>query len=118
MVYVVTRYPYARPSGAGSPFRARGALHVLLASLSLLLLLIGAAFGGGGHGLSFAAVALFAGIVLLTTIAVMVGWGTWASRRLGGGLSGDTSGAWCVLVELAVLTLAPPLAGPAARIAL
>ena len=53
---------------------------------------------------------LLAGLLAIVSLGVAVAWAWWASRRLGGGLTGDTYGAANELVELAVLALAPPLA--------
>ncbi|HKD75037.1 MAG TPA: adenosylcobinamide-GDP ribazoletransferase, partial [Ktedonobacterales bacterium] len=46
-----------------------------------------------------------------STLALLItlGWTRWASRRLGGVLTGDTYGALNELVELAVLFAAPIL---------
>jgi adenosylcobinamide-GDP ribazoletransferase len=110
MVYAVTRYPYARTAGAGAPFRSRRVGHLLVASLlTLALLIFGAIIVGSrviGLGASFA----LAGLLLVVALLVALGWLVWASRRLGGGLTGDTYGAACVLVELGVIVLTPPMA--------
>ena len=116
MVYAVTRYPYARTSGAGSPFQTRTGSHLILASGSLLVLLAGIALAVGSHRLTIAAIFMLTGLLLVVALLTLLGWLAWASRRLGGGLTGDTYGAACVLVESAVLVLAPPLVGLAARL--
>jgi len=116
MVYAVTRYPYARAAGAGAPFRNRGGLHFLLASIVMLILLATSALVIGGSVSAIDAMFLLAGLLLVAALLVLLGWLAWASRRLGGGLTGDTYGAACVLVELAVLVLAPPLAMLAVRL--
>ena len=116
MVYAVARYPYARASGAGAPFRSRGASHFVLASVSMLVLLACDALVAGSHWLTIAAMVVLAGLLLVAAQFTLFGWLAWAARRLGGGLTGDTYGAACVLVELAVLILAPPLAGLAVQL--
>lgn len=117
MVYAVTRYRYARDSGAGAPFRSRGAIHLILASGSLLILLAGVAFAvGGSLRMSMAASFILTEALLLAALIVLFIWLAWASRRLGGALTGDTYGAACVLLELTVLVLAPPLASLAMRL--
>lgn len=117
MVYAVTRYRYARDSGVGAPFRNRGAIHLILASGSLLILLAGVAFAvGGSLRMSMAASFILTEALLLAALIVLFIWLAWASRRLGGGLTGDTYGAACVLLELTVLLLAPPLASLALRL--
>jgi adenosylcobinamide-GDP ribazoletransferase len=117
MVYAVTRYRYARDSGAGAPFRGRSAIHLILASGSLLILLAGVAFAvGSSLRMSMAASFIVTEALLLAALIVLFIWLAWASRRLGGGLTGDTYGAACVLLELTVLVLAPPLASLAMRL--
>jgi cobalamin 5'-phosphate synthase/cobalamin synthase len=116
MVYAVARYPYARASGAGAPFRSRGVSHFVLASVSMLVLLACEALVAGSHWLTIATMVVLAGLLLVAAQFTLFGWLAWAARRLGGGLTGDTYGAACVLVELAVLILAPPLAGLAMQL--
>ena len=117
MVYAVTRYRYARDAGAGAPFRGRGAIHLILASVSLLILLAGVAFAvGSSLRMSMAASFILTEALLLAALLVLFAWLAWASRRLGGGLTGDTYGAACVLLELTTLVLAPPLANLAIRL--
>ncbi len=99
MVLAIVRYPYARASGTGSTFHARprhlaGATLVLAAVLAL-----------AGVALHRAPAPIFAFMGI--TVAVTLAWSTWASRRLGGGLTGDTYGALNELVELAVLLCVP-----------
>ncbi len=110
MVYAVTRYPYARAAGAGAPFRSRSGFHLILASILMVVLLAASAFVIGSQIQAITAAVLLAGLLFVTGLLVLLGWLAWASHRLGGGLTGDTYGAACVLVELAVLALAPPLA--------
>jgi adenosylcobinamide-GDP ribazoletransferase len=116
MVYAVTRYPYARAAGAGAPFRNRGVRQLILASFVMLLLLAASALIIGSRGSGMGASLTLTVLLLVAALLVLLGWLAWASRRLGGGLTGDTYGAACVLVELAVLVLAPPLALLAIRL--
>jgi len=116
MVYAVTRYPYARAAGAGAPFRSRGNSHLILASIIMLLLLAASALMIGSRGSEIGALLTLTVLLLVTALLVLLGWLAWASRRLGGGLTGDTYGAACVLGELAVLVCVPPLAELALRI--
>lgn len=110
MVYAVTRYRYARSEGVGTPFRGSGMSQLILATMSLLLLLASNALAAGSQNLTVVMMFALAGMLLLAALITLFAWLRWASRRLGGGLTGDTYGAACVLVELAVLVLAPPLA--------
>ena len=109
MVYAVARFPYARAAGTGTPFQApRLTRYLALATLGACLLLL--AICGLGSGAELHARLALGGMLALVTVGVTLGWTRWASRRLGGGLTGDTYGALNELVELAVLALAPPLA--------
>ncbi len=114
MVYAVTRFPYARQQGLGSSFQRKSGYLIAATALALALLAIAATVAtllrGGVEKLP-AETATLAGLLALT--ALLVTWATtaWASRRLGGGLTGDTYGAVNELVELAVLAFAPALAG-------
>ncbi|HEY7342068.1 MAG TPA: adenosylcobinamide-GDP ribazoletransferase [Ktedonobacterales bacterium] len=116
MVYAVTRYPYARAAGAGAPFRNRGISQLAPASIILLLLLAASALVIGSRGSGIGTTLPLTASLLVVAWLVLLGWLAWASRRLGGGLTGDTYGAACVLVELTVLVLAQPLATLAARL--
>lgn len=107
IVYAVTRYRYARPAGLGALFRSRPA-HLLGASLVALVLLV--ATGAGVVAVAGAGAAVVLAALVVAAFVVTLCWCVWASRRLGGGLTGDTYGALNELVELAVLLLAPPLA--------
>jgi adenosylcobinamide-GDP ribazoletransferase len=107
MVWLITLFPYARARGAGSGFRS-GPVRLASASgvaLSLLGALAVIAPGGtlGRHAL---ALAMLGAVGLATALL----WALWASRRLGGGLTGDTYGAASELVEVAILALAPLVA--------
>ncbi|HLY31835.1 MAG TPA: adenosylcobinamide-GDP ribazoletransferase, partial [Ktedonobacterales bacterium] len=134
MVYAVTRYPYARASGVGAPFRGsdgtvvNGARRLALATLLTatlgllvtLLALLASILRLEPHGVTLAVtpdvggvvlagILLLAGLWLIGTL-ITLGWSYWAARRLGGGLTGDTYGALNELVELGVLVCATPLA--------
>lgn len=115
MVYAVTRYSYARSSGAGAPFRSRHFSQLVLASVAMVVLLVAGALVIGNYATSIPTLLVLAGLLLVATLVTLLAWLAWASRRLGGGLTGDTYGAACVLMELTVLVLAPPLAGLAAH---
>ena len=83
-------FPYARPGAATPAFAARPNLVVLLGGLVLVLVL--------GWFISPMA---FAFVPSAIAVSLLLGW--WASRRLGGGLTGDVFGGLIVTVE--VLTL-------------
>ncbi|MGO8949817.1 MAG: adenosylcobinamide-GDP ribazoletransferase [Ktedonobacterales bacterium] len=115
MVYAVTRFPYARQQGLGSAFQRKSGY--LLAATAVAISLLGVAAGvvallvRGGAQRPATEVAELAGLLALTALLVTLAFTAWASRRLGGGLTGDTYGAVNELVELAVLAFAPALAG-------
>jgi adenosylcobinamide-GDP ribazoletransferase len=108
IVYAVTRFPYARQQGLGSLFQ--GDSRYLIAAtgiaLALLALITGVATLVLGSG-SLAGIALLLALLAAVALLVTAGSTIWASRRLGGGLTGDTFGAVNELVEVAVLALAP-----------
>jgi adenosylcobinamide-GDP ribazoletransferase len=114
IVFALARYPYARQEGLGSAFpqakdyliAATGIAFALLLLLALVVALL------GEMRLLQAAVLMV--LLVVASLAVTLAWCTWASRRLGG-LTGDTYGAVCELVELAALLLAPPAALLAAQ---
>lgn len=113
MVYAVVGYPYARATGAGSGFRG-DRRHLAAATLLALIALTAALWlSNVSIGVvAWHAVALRAALgAILACLAAVVSaaWCRWASRRLGGGLTGDTYGALNELVELAVLLAVPPL---------
>lgn len=86
MVYAITRYPYARPSGGlGNCLKQAGAFQFIAASITLLLTCIGLA---GLHGLVIILVILLATMIITRTIY----------KRLGG-MTGDTYGATGELIE-------------------
>lgn len=108
IVYAVTRYRYARSRGLGAHFQARTA-HLLAAS-ALALALLGVVWRGFAVGTDrYGTTALLLTLLAVAAVVVTFCWSAWASRRLGGGLTGDTYGALNELAEVAVLTLAPPL---------
>jgi adenosylcobinamide-GDP ribazoletransferase len=119
IVYAVTRFPYARQQGLGSLFQrksgyliaATGAALALLAVITAVATLMMGSFSLTGTALLLA---LLATVALLVTIIGCV----WASRRLGGGLTGDIYGAVSELVEMAVLALAPLLSELTRHVAL
>lgn len=93
MVLAAWWFPYARASGMGGIFRkGLGRRQVLFAS-AFALGILGA--------LAFASPLALAGVV----VAPLIAWaaGAFASRKLGGGITGDIYGATCELSELAIL---------------
>ena len=90
MVLAAWYFPSARPGGTGAYFRdGLGRWETALASgIAVMLLAL-----DGWRGV------LLGGVVLV----VVFGGGHWASRRLGGGLTGDVYGALCELTELLCL---------------
>jgi adenosylcobinamide-GDP ribazoletransferase len=112
MVYAVVRFPYQRVAGLGGAFR--GSLrHLVAASVWGGALLIGTSMvvvhepkiGG-----------VVSALLLLLTALVTAGWTQWASRRLDGGLTGDTYGALNELVTLVTLVAMPGLLSISARV--
>lgn len=95
MVLAANFFPYARREGMGGYFRqGLGWPQVLAATLTLIAVL--ALLDSPLHGLSLAVGALLS--------MGSVGW--WASRRLGGGITGDVYGAINECVEIACLLIA------------
>jgi cobalamin synthase len=107
MVWVITLYPYARAQGAGSAFRSDRARLALATSMAAAILGALAALDPWG---TLAQRVVTITMVSFLGLVVALLWAHWASRRLGGGLTGDTYGATNELVELAVLALAPAAA--------
>jgi len=99
IVTVTFTFPYARPEGSGRAFKdAVRPIHVAVAGLIVGL---AALLAAGWAGLALAALA--------TVLALLVG--RWCAGRLGG-LTGDTYGASCELVEMTTwLILGLHLAG-------
>jgi adenosylcobinamide-GDP ribazoletransferase len=90
MVYAILRFPSARNEGLGHAVRGR--------------------IGWGAFGVGSAATILYTGLIggLPGLVAVVLAWaaaeliGRWWTRDLGG-LTGDTYGALCELIEVVVL---------------
>jgi len=92
MTLAVALFPNARPGGIGAYFRNRlGRAQLIIATVIPLA----AALALGWRGV----------VALAASFVVMLLFGRWASKRLGGGLTGDTYGAICELVELVCLIL-------------
>jgi adenosylcobinamide-GDP ribazoletransferase len=107
MVWLVTLFPYRRAHGAGAGFRASGARLIGASGVALTLLAALVALAPWGtlpqRALTFA-------LLGASGLGVALLWALWASRRLGGGLTGDTYGAANELVEVAIMALAPVVA--------
>ena len=94
MVIAACMFPYARASGVGAYFRTGfGCWQIAIASITALLMVLAI-----GIVIDFRAALAMPVMILLVR-----GIGSWAVRRLGGGLTGDVYGALCELVELATL---------------
>lgn len=104
MVWLITLFPYARARGAGSGFRGDPARLAIASGVALALLGALAAFWCGGM---LGRHALVLTLLSALGLAVALLWALWASRRLAGGLTGDTYGAANELVEVAILALTP-----------
>lgn len=93
MVVAAFHFPYARSSGMGAYFRDGLGWPQVLGAAALTLVIC------------LAVVQQMLGTVLVfvfsTAFALLMG--TWAARRLGGGLTGDIYGALCELTELVCL---------------
>jgi adenosylcobinamide-GDP ribazoletransferase len=90
MVLAVASFRYGRAAGLGSYFRAGfGRLQLVFASLCAVAI-----------ALAFGWPALLVIIVPPVTVTAA---GSWATHRLGGGLTGDVYGALCELTELMCL---------------
>ncbi len=93
MVYAAQHFGPARPGGMGALFReGLGRRELAIATLTTL-----AAIGVA----AWLAPQLL--MVLLIAPLLVLGLGAWAAKRLGGGLTGDTYGALCEIVELVTL---------------
>jgi adenosylcobinamide-GDP ribazoletransferase len=107
MVWVITLYPYARAQGVGSDFRCSPERLALASGMAIAILGALAALDPWG---TLARRIILLAILSVLGLVIALLWALWASRRLGGGLTGDTYGATNELVELAVLALAPAAA--------
>ena len=92
MTLLLTAFPYVRRQGIGAAFAA--ARRPWLPTALALLTALSIAIGVGGLG----GVGILAGASVL---ALLFGW--WASRQLGGGLTGDCYGAANEITETAAL---------------
>ena len=99
MTLLLTVFPYGRQQGIGTAFFA-GGRPWLATALALLSVAAVAWFMLGVSGL----------IALLAASALALLLGIWATRRLGGGLTGDCYGAANEIVEAFSLALLVPLA--------
>ena len=90
MSLAVYAFPNARAGGIGAYFRL-GLGRTQLVVATVIALAVAALCGWR------------AVLALAVALAVMALFGRWAARRLGGGLTGDTYGAICELVELGCL---------------
>ncbi|SRR5258708_2921431 len=94
MVLAVAAFPSARSSGLAAQFRVGfGKTQVLVASLTTVVVVV---------ALSFVVDARLSLSLVIAPITVLI-FGRWATKRLGGGLTGDVYGALCELVELLCL---------------
>ncbi len=92
MTLLLTAFPYGRQQGIGTAFAGGG--RPWPATLLALLTALAVATAVGGPG----GVGILAGASALALL-----FGYWASRRLGGGLTGDCYGAANEIVETATL---------------
>lgn len=97
MVLALGAFPYARDRGLGSPFHQGG---TKIATLAAVLIALAASFLLGG----------FAGLGLLTGVALLATGLGWAMSKSLGGLTGDTYGAINEISEATVLAAAVILA--------
>ncbi len=111
MVYAVVRYPYARSSGVGSPFRAT-VRHLAWATLATLVLfgVVALALSVIVGSTALPAVLAWVGLLACAALLLTAVTSAWMSGRLGGGLTGDTYGALSECVEVGTLVLVPVLA--------
>lgn len=115
MVWAVVRYPYARPVGVGTPFAQATGRHLAAATVVAALLVVGASVVIGTP--TPFAVLVRAALLVVAAVLVSRGMCGWMSRRLGGGLTGDTYGAINECVEVTVLILLPLLVTGTAHLA-
>ncbi|MGQ9558208.1 MAG: adenosylcobinamide-GDP ribazoletransferase [Desulfurispora sp.] len=96
MLYVIARFPYARPEGLGQLFQQHTGTRELLVGGIITLLAAGVIGGPGGLGL----------LLLSTLLAHGLGR-CWQGQL--GGLTGDTYGATNEILEVALLLAVYPL---------
>ena len=108
MVYAIERFPYARSSGVGAPFRSSGARLAWATALAYpLLVLVCALLGATGGAMPLLQTLALAITLGAAAFVVTLGATAWMSGRLDGGLTGDTYGALNECVEVATLVLVP-----------
>ena len=94
MTLLLTVFPYGRQQGIGSAFATHGRPW-LATGFALLTVAAVAWFLLGLAGILI--------LVVVSVVALLMGW--WASRRLGGGLTGDCYGAANEIMEVLALVL-------------
>ena len=94
MTLLLTVFPYGRQQGIGSAFTS-GVRPWLATGLALLTAAAGAWLLLGPVGIIV--------LILVSLVSLLLGW--WASRRLGGGLTGDCYGAANEIMEALALVL-------------
>ena len=104
MTLLLTAFPYGRHQGIGTAFAGGG--RPWTATLLALLTALAVGFAVGGPG----GVGILAGASALALL-----FGYWASRQLGGGLTGDCYGAANEIVETATLVALVALTAAAPR---
>ena len=94
MTLLLTVFPYGRQQGIGSSFATHGRPW-LATGFALLTVAAVAWFLLGLAGILI--------LVVVSVVSLLLGW--WASRRLGGGLTGDCYGAANEIMEVLALVL-------------
>ena len=94
MTLLLTVFPYGRQQGIGSAFASSGRPW-LATGFALLTVVAGAWLLLGPVGIIV--------LILASLVSLLLGW--WASRRLGGGLTGDCYGAVNEIMEALALVL-------------
>ena len=94
MTLLLTVFPYGRQQGIGSAFATHGRPW-LATGFALLTVAAVAWFLLGLAGILI--------LVVVSVVSLLLGW--WASRRLGGGLTGDCYGAANEIMEVLALVL-------------
>lgn len=107
LVYAIRAFPYARPGGMGSAFKALlGTRQVAVAAGTALACVLALAVGTAGPVGTMRALATGAwrgGLVVGAAWLAAGALGAWAARRLGGGITGDVYGLTCEVVEVVAL---------------